>query len=66
MNLICGKCGSEFVFDRVRWPRAQMDEDFLRLAKMFHAKTSIVRVPDVDPKFKIAILVSKMVKKFSL
>ncbi|OAY60049.1 formyltetrahydrofolate deformylase 1, mitochondrial [Manihot esculenta] len=51
---------SEFVFDRVRWPRAQMDEDFLRLAKMFHAKTSIVRVPDVDPKFKIAILVSKM------
>ncbi|KAJ9173374.1 hypothetical protein P3X46_016518 [Hevea brasiliensis] len=50
---------SEFVFDRVRWPRAQMDEDFLKLSKMFNAKTSIVRVPDLDPKFKIAILVSK-------
>ncbi|XP_020534249.1 formyltetrahydrofolate deformylase 1, mitochondrial isoform X1 [Jatropha curcas] len=50
---------SEFVFDQAQWPRALMDEDFLKLAKMFNAKTSVVRVPDLDPKFKIAILVSK-------
>ncbi|KAF2313104.1 hypothetical protein GH714_009283 [Hevea brasiliensis] len=49
----------EFVFDRVKWPRAQMDEDFLKLSKMFNAKTFVVRVPDLDPKFKVAVLVSK-------
>ncbi|XP_015581767.2 formyltetrahydrofolate deformylase 1, mitochondrial [Ricinus communis] len=50
---------SEFVFDRIKWPRAQIDEDFLKLSKMFHAMKSVVRVPDLDPKFKIAVLASK-------
>ncbi|XP_055961617.1 formyltetrahydrofolate deformylase 1, mitochondrial isoform X2 [Mercurialis annua] len=50
---------SEFVFDPNKWPRAQIDEDFRKLSKMFNAMTSVVRVPDLDPKFKIAILASK-------
>ncbi|XP_065857832.1 formyltetrahydrofolate deformylase 1, mitochondrial [Euphorbia lathyris] len=50
---------SEFVFDPVKWPRAQVDEDFLKLSKTFNAINSVVRVPVLDPKFKIAILVSK-------
>ncbi|CAM8888787.1 unnamed protein product [Rhodiola kirilowii] len=50
---------SEFVFDPLKWPRAQMDEDFNELAKTFNALRSIVRVPDLDPKYKIAILASK-------
>ncbi|KAK8626193.1 hypothetical protein V6N13_133845 [Hibiscus sabdariffa] len=50
---------SEFVFDPVKWPRKQMDEDFLKLSKMFSAIKSVVRVPALDPKFKIAILASK-------
>ncbi|XVE65108.1 hypothetical protein DITRI_Ditri07aG0155100 [Diplodiscus trichospermus] len=50
---------SEFVFDPVKWPREQMDEDFLKLSKLFSAKRSVVRVPDLDPKYKIAILASK-------
>ncbi|XVF10859.1 hypothetical protein REPUB_Repub07fG0219300 [Reevesia pubescens] len=50
---------SEFVFDPVKWPREQMDEDFLQLSKMFGATRSVVRVPDLDPKFKIGILASK-------
>ncbi|CAM8888788.1 unnamed protein product [Rhodiola kirilowii] len=36
-----------------------MDEDFNELAKTFNALRSIVRVPDLDPKYKIAILASK-------
>ncbi|XP_077236527.1 formyltetrahydrofolate deformylase 2, mitochondrial-like isoform X2 [Tasmannia lanceolata] len=50
---------SEFVFNPARWPRAVMDEDFLKLSKLFNAQKSIVRVPDLDPKYKIAVLVSK-------
>ncbi|XP_022737671.1 formyltetrahydrofolate deformylase 2, mitochondrial-like isoform X2 [Durio zibethinus] len=50
---------SEFVFDTVKWPREQMDEDFLKLSKMFSATRSVVRVPELDPKFKIAVLASK-------
>ncbi|KAJ4955481.1 hypothetical protein NE237_012264 [Protea cynaroides] len=50
---------SEFVFDPIRWPRAEMDEDFLKLTKMFNAIKSVVRVPNVDPKYKIAVLASK-------
>ncbi|XVF13406.1 hypothetical protein REPUB_Repub08aG0205100 [Reevesia pubescens] len=50
---------SEFVFDPVKWPREQMDEDFLKLSKVFNATRSVVRVPDLDPKFKIAVLASK-------
>ncbi|XP_042503746.1 formyltetrahydrofolate deformylase 1, mitochondrial-like [Macadamia integrifolia] len=50
---------SEFVFDPIRWPRAEMEEDFLKLSKMFNAMKSIVRVPKFDPKYKIAVLASK-------
>ncbi|KAK9075711.1 hypothetical protein SSX86_004040 [Deinandra increscens subsp. villosa] len=50
---------SEFVFDPVKWPRAQMDEDILKLSKKFNANRSVVRVPSIDPKYKIAVLASK-------
>ncbi|GAV72830.1 Formyl_trans_N domain-containing protein [Cephalotus follicularis] len=50
---------SEFIFDPVNWPRQQMDEDFFKLSRRFNAMKSVVRVPDVDPKYKIAVLVSK-------
>uniref|UniRef100_A0A3N7EN00 ACT domain-containing protein n=1 Tax=Populus trichocarpa TaxID=3694 RepID=A0A3N7EN00_POPTR len=50
---------SEFIFDPVKWPRVQMDEDFLRISKMFDATRSVVRVPKLDPKFKIAVIASK-------
>nr|GMD76444.1 formyltetrahydrofolate deformylase 1, mitochondrial [Ipomoea batatas] len=50
---------SEFVFNPAKWPRGQMDEDFLKLSKMFNAMTSVVRVPTMDPKYKIAVLASK-------
>jgi formyltetrahydrofolate deformylase len=53
--------GSQFIFDPVKWPREQMDEDFKNLSKMFNAMRSIVRVPDRDPKYKIAVLASKQV-----
>ena len=39
----------------------QMDEDFLRISKMFDATRSVVRVPKLDPKFKIAVIASKQV-----
>lgn len=38
-----------------------MDEDFLKLSKMFNAMTSVVRVPALDPKYKIAVLASNQV-----
>ncbi|XP_059074467.1 formyltetrahydrofolate deformylase 1, mitochondrial isoform X2 [Cryptomeria japonica] len=41
------------------WPRVAMDEDFGKLAKMFSAQKSIVRVPEIDAKFKIAVLASR-------
>ncbi|XP_073001233.1 formyltetrahydrofolate deformylase 2, mitochondrial isoform X1 [Typha latifolia] len=50
---------SEFVFDPARWQRDVMDNDFLNLSKLFNAETSTVRVPDLDPKYKIAVLASK-------
>ncbi|KAA8538217.1 hypothetical protein F0562_027960 [Nyssa sinensis] len=50
---------SEFVFDPAKWPREQMDEDFLKLSTMFNAMKSVVRAPDIDPKYKIAVLASK-------
>ncbi|KAK4430921.1 Formyltetrahydrofolate deformylase 1, mitochondrial [Sesamum alatum] len=50
---------SEFVFDPAKWPREQMDEDFSKLSKMFSAMRSVVRVPSLDPKYKIAVLASK-------
>ncbi|KAG7028399.1 Formyltetrahydrofolate deformylase 1, mitochondrial [Cucurbita argyrosperma subsp. argyrosperma] len=50
---------SQFLFDPRKWPRMQMDEDFLRISKLFNAWKSVVRVPDQDTKYKIAILASK-------
>ncbi|XXG66501.1 hypothetical protein AAC387_Pa06g0056 [Persea americana] len=50
---------SEFVFDPARWPRVEMDNDFTKLSKLFNAQRSTVRVPDLDPKYKIAVLASK-------
>ncbi|OAY71570.1 Formyltetrahydrofolate deformylase 2, mitochondrial [Ananas comosus] len=51
---------SEFVFDPLRWPRDVIDSDFLKLSKIFSAKKSVVRVPDLDPKYKIAVLTSRL------
>lgn len=53
--------GSEFIFDPVKWPREQMDEDFIKLSKIFNAMRSVVRVPNQDSKYKIAVLASKQV-----
>ncbi|KAL7182745.1 hypothetical protein ACSBR1_041433 [Camellia fascicularis] len=50
---------SEFVFDPATWTRVQMEEDFLKLSKMFNAMKSVVRVPAFEPKYKIAVLASK-------
>ncbi|PIN19341.1 5'-phosphoribosylglycinamide formyltransferase [Handroanthus impetiginosus] len=50
---------SEFVFDPAKWPREQMDKDFLKLSKLCNAMRSVVRVPTLDPKYKIAVLASK-------
>ncbi|PIA50285.1 hypothetical protein AQUCO_01300790v1 [Aquilegia coerulea] len=50
---------SEFVFDLNRWPRAEMDADFLKLSKLFNATRSVVRVPSFDRNYKVAILASK-------
>ncbi|XP_020685804.1 formyltetrahydrofolate deformylase 2, mitochondrial isoform X1 [Dendrobium catenatum] len=49
---------SEFVFDPVRWPHDVMLNDFMNIGKLFNAKRSVVRVPDLDPKYKIALLAS--------
>lgn len=43
-----------------------MDADFSKIAKNFNAMKSIVRVPDIDPKYKIAVLASKQVLVFKL
>ncbi|KAM7255984.1 hypothetical protein ACFE04_011725 [Oxalis oulophora] len=50
---------SEFTFDPAKWPREQISEDFNKLAMKFNAMRSVVRVPDLDPKYKIAVLASK-------
>ncbi|CAH9084528.1 unnamed protein product [Cuscuta epithymum] len=50
---------SEFVFNPAKWPRVKMNEDFLKLSRMFNATTSTVRVPSLDPNYKIAVLASK-------
>ncbi|XP_078445654.1 formyltetrahydrofolate deformylase 1, mitochondrial-like isoform X2 [Wolffia australiana] len=50
---------SEFMFDPAIWTREAMDADFHEISKSFNAERSIVRVPDIDPKFKIAVLASK-------
>ncbi|XP_063943828.1 formyltetrahydrofolate deformylase 1, mitochondrial isoform X2 [Daucus carota subsp. sativus] len=50
---------SEFIFNPANWPRAQMDEDFLKISTRFKAVRSVVRVPDLDPIHKIVVLASK-------
>ncbi|KAK6935160.1 Formyl transferase, N-terminal [Dillenia turbinata] len=50
---------SEFIFDPNKWSRTQMEDDFLNLANIFNAMRSVVRVPVMDPKYKIAILASR-------
>ncbi|KAF3590466.1 hypothetical protein DY000_02024823 [Brassica cretica] len=50
---------SEFIFDPVKWPRQQMSEDFQAIAQRYGAMNSVVRVPSIDPKYKIALLLSK-------
>ncbi|CAK9173256.1 unnamed protein product [Ilex paraguariensis] len=50
---------SEFVFNPAKWPRLQMDKDFLKISTIFNAMKCVVRVPAVDPKYKIAVLASK-------
>lgn len=52
---------SEFIFDPVKWPRNQVDEDFQTIAQTYGALNSVVRVPSIDPKYKIALLLSKQV-----
>ncbi|GAB4835002.1 Formyltetrahydrofolate deformylase 2, mitochondrial [Ancistrocladus abbreviatus] len=49
----------EFIFDPSKWTREQMEDDFLKISKLFNAMKSVVRVPDLDPKYKIAVLASK-------
>ncbi|GAU29318.1 hypothetical protein TSUD_226890 [Trifolium subterraneum] len=49
---------TDFVFDHVKWPRPQMEDDFLKISKNFNAVRSILRVPALDPKYKIAVLAS--------
>ncbi|RZC31015.1 formyltetrahydrofolate deformylase 2, mitochondrial-like isoform X2 [Glycine soja] len=55
-----------FVFDPVMWPRMQMEEDFLRISKTFNAMRSVIRVPALDPKYKIAILVAQQDGRLSV
>ncbi|XP_023635406.1 formyltetrahydrofolate deformylase 2, mitochondrial isoform X2 [Capsella rubella] len=50
---------SEFIFDPVKWPRSRMNKDFQTIAQKFSALSSVVRVPSLDPKYKIALLLSK-------
>lgn len=57
----CADHCSDFVFDPVKWPRVQMEEDFLKISKEFNAMRSVVRAPALDPKYKIAVLASKQV-----
>lgn len=53
--------GSEFVFDPARWSRDALENDFRKLGKLFNAERSVVRVPDLDPNYKIAVFASKQV-----
>lgn len=50
---------SEFIFDPSKWPRKQMEEDFSTISGRFNAMKSVVRIPKLDPKYKIAVLSSK-------
>jgi len=50
---------SEFTYNPRLWPRDELRKDFLNLSHCFSAERSTVRVPDLDPKYKIAVLASK-------
>ncbi|CAN6302654.1 unnamed protein product [Urochloa humidicola] len=50
---------SEFTYNPRLWPRDELRNDFLNLSRCFSAQRSTVRVPDLDPKYKISILASK-------
>ncbi|KAL6589575.1 hypothetical protein ACP70R_050308 [Stipagrostis hirtigluma subsp. patula] len=50
---------SEFTYNPRLWPRDVLHNDFLTLSNFFNAHRSTVRVPDLDPKYKISILASK-------
>ncbi|KAL2609731.1 hypothetical protein R1flu_028304 [Riccia fluitans] len=49
---------SEFSFDPLLWPRDVMQADFKEIGESFGADKSLVRVPDVDPDLKMAVLAS--------
>lgn len=38
-----------------------MEEDFLKISKTYNAVRSILKVPALDPKYKIAVLASNQV-----
>ncbi|OEL27044.1 Phosphatidylserine decarboxylase proenzyme 1, mitochondrial [Dichanthelium oligosanthes] len=50
---------SEFTYNPRLWPRDELREDFLNLSRCFSAQRSTVRVPDLDPKYKVSVLASK-------
>ncbi|KAF8652927.1 hypothetical protein HU200_062356 [Digitaria exilis] len=50
---------SEFTYNPKLWPRDELHKDFLNLSHYFSAQRSTVRVPDLDPKYKISVLASK-------
>uniref|UniRef100_A0A0Q3RJY7 Formyl transferase N-terminal domain-containing protein n=2 Tax=Setaria TaxID=4554 RepID=A0A0Q3RJY7_SETIT len=50
---------SEFTYNPKLWPRDELHKDFLNLSHCFGAQRSTVRVPDLDPKYKISVLASK-------
>ncbi|GJN09398.1 hypothetical protein PR202_ga27401 [Eleusine coracana subsp. coracana] len=50
---------SEFTYNPSLWPRDLLHHDFVSLSKCFNAQRSTVRVPDLDPKYKISVLASK-------
>ncbi|CAL5057317.1 unnamed protein product [Urochloa decumbens] len=50
---------SEFTYNPMLWPRDELHKDFLSISHFFSAQRSTVRVPDLDPKYKISVLASK-------
>nr|CAB3447136.1 unnamed protein product [Digitaria exilis] len=56
---------SEFTYNPKLWPRDELHKDFLNLSHYFSAQRSTVRVPDLDPKYKISVLASKQVERVS-
>uniref|UniRef100_A0A0E0NNH1 TFIIS-type domain-containing protein n=1 Tax=Oryza rufipogon TaxID=4529 RepID=A0A0E0NNH1_ORYRU len=49
----------DFTYNPMLWPRDVLRTDFLNLSQHFSAQRSTVRVPDLDPKYKISVLASK-------